>query len=423
MSNQMSAEELRKQANEILKGVDQLIKAGNLDDALAQIGKAKAIDPNNAYIYAFEERIGFLRAEEQRKKGADAARKRMEEEAWKRLEEQRRRIEEERKRKEEEVKRRVEEERKRKAEESRRIEEEQKKRVHVEPVVVKAVDERQKIEEDTKRKFEEDFKRAEEENRKKAVQAEAAAKKSHAAANDPHQIYKSVLLLAWADGGLSKEEETQLKGLKLSLSISDDEDKKLQHNAQLESYAQAFKLAWSAGMNAKERGSVIQELRKKFFITAADQSKIESKLLAEIAPDQQQQQQLILVVEDEDAILKLIVQVLENSGYTVQAFSTSDDAYQTLRESNGSHPPDLILSDVNLETSSMGGFSFYEKVRQLDSLLHVPFIFLSGLTDEGMIRYGKGLGADDYLTKPFSNDLLLDTIKGKLKRFHKFRKV
>ena len=93
-----------------------------------------------------------------------------------------------------------------------------------------------------------------------------------------------------------------------------------------------------------------------------------------------------------------------------------------LRELSEKAAPDLIMSDINLDTSTMGGFSFYEKVRQLEHLYHVPFVFLSGLTDEGMIRYGKALGADDYLTKPFSNDLLLDTIKGKLKRFQKLRK-
>ncbi|MEX0736340.1 MAG: response regulator, partial [Bacteroidota bacterium] len=73
--------------------------------------------------------------------------------------------------------------------------------------------------------------------------------------------------------------------------------------------------------------------------------------------------------------------------------------------------------DINLETSTMGGFTFYEKVRELDHLHDVPFIFLSGLTDEVLIRAGKELGVDDYITKPFSDETLIATIKGKLKRF------
>jgi CheY-like chemotaxis protein len=113
----------------------------------------------------------------------------------------------------------------------------------------------------------------------------------------------------------------------------------------------------------------------------------------------------------------MIVRVLEGGGYAVQAFNTSDEALIALQHDM----PDLIVSDINLETSTIGGFSFYEKVRQLPHLSHVPFIFLSGMIDEGMIRYGKGLGADDYLTKPFSGEMLLDTIKGKLKRYKQLK--
>jgi DNA-binding response OmpR family regulator len=85
--------------------------------------------------------------------------------------------------------------------------------------------------------------------------------------------------------------------------------------------------------------------------------------------------------------------------------------------------PDMIISDINLETSTMGGFTFYEKIRELEYLHNVPFIFLSGLTDEVLIRTGKELGVDDYLTKPFSDETLLATIKGKLKRFRKLSQL
>ena len=86
-----------------------------------------------------------------------------------------------------------------------------------------------------------------------------------------------------------------------------------------------------------------------------------------------------------------LVHVLENADFRVKAFSTSDDALIALQTES----PNLIISDISLETSFLGGFAFYEKIRQMDHLLDVPFIFLSGMSDEGMIRYGKGLGADD----------------------------
>ncbi|MBI3112591.1 MAG: response regulator, partial [Ignavibacteriales bacterium] len=82
---------------------------------------------------------------------------------------------------------------------------------------------------------------------------------------------------------------------------------------------------------------------------------------------------------------------------------------------------DIIISDINLETSTMGGFTFYEKVRELEHLQEVPFIFLSGLSDEVLIRTGKELGVDDYITKPFSDETLIATIKGKVKRFKQLK--
>jgi CheY-like chemotaxis protein len=415
-------EELRKKANEILKGVDQMIKAGHLDQALKEISRAKEIDPNNAYIYAFEERIAFLRGEEQRKRSVEVARRQAEDAARRKLDEQIQRADEDRKRREEEARKRIEEERRKKAEDARRAEEQRLRSQASAPASASApVDEKRKIEEDTKQRFAEDFKKAEEDNRKKA-QAEAKAPQGaqRGGPNDPLSIFRSVLLLAWADGALTKEEEAQLGGLRASLSISPEDEKRLQREAQYASYAQAFKLAWTSGLTAKERSTVVNELRQKFHIPPQDQPKIESRVLAEIGPVLHQQ--TICIIEDEDAVRKLIVQVLEGSGFVVHAFSTSDEAFNVLRELSEKAAPDLIMSDINLDTSTMGGFSFYEKVRQLEHLYHVPFVFLSGLTDEGMIRYGKALGADDYLTKPFSNDLLLDTIKGKLKRFQKLRK-
>lgn len=397
-------EELRKQANEILKGVDQLIKSGKLPEAQQEISRAKSIDPNNAYIYAFEERISFLRAEDQRKAGDAAARVQREEEAKARLDAERKRLEDERRAKEEDAKRKLEADRQKKTAPAPAT------AARPAPPRPAELTDRQKAEQEAKRKFEEDFKKAEVERQKIAARPAPSAD-----ANDPLNIYRKVLLLAWADGALTKEEEGQLAALRTSMNIAVDVHTKLEQEVKRQSYAQAFQLTWTSGLNAKERGSVVAELRKKFSIGPTEHAKIESKVLAELGPEHHQQ--TIVIIDDEDAMRLLITQVLEETGFVVQGFSTSDEAIVALKDLT----PDLILSDINLDTSTMGGFSFYEKVRLYQHLAMVPFVFLSGLRDEGMIRYGKGLGADDYLTKPFSNELLLDTIRGKIKRYRQMR--
>lgn len=126
----------------------------------------------------------------------------------------------------------------------------------------------------------------------------------------------------------------------------------------------------------------------------------------------------VLVVDDEEEMLQMISQALVSAGYETRSLTSSDEAYVLLK----TWVPDLILCDINLRTSTMGGFSFLEKVRALDHLLEVPFVFLTGLTDEMILRKAKELGADDYLVKPISIENLLATITGKLKRFGTFQR-
>jgi CheY-like chemotaxis protein len=121
----------------------------------------------------------------------------------------------------------------------------------------------------------------------------------------------------------------------------------------------------------------------------------------------------ILVIDDDEQMLLLISQILTHHRYRVTSLTTSDEAYALLKD----WKPQLILSDIDLKTSTMGGFSFYEKMRKMDHLREVPFMFLTGMTDEILIRKGKELGVDDYLTKPFSERNLIAAVKGKLKRF------
>ena len=423
VSQPSTSEDIRKRANELFKGVDQLIKSLNLEKAVEELSKAKAIDPHNGYIKAFEERIAFLTDEGSRQKRVDVTRRQMEDEARKKFEIERARIEEERKKKEQEIVRRVHEAHERKMLASEKNESNVARSPSSQPapgvdVTSKVNEDHRKIEAESRRNFEAEFRKEEEINRQKtAANLPPKPAMQPSSSTDPQAMYKRVLLLAWADGALTLEEQNQLRDLRASLSILPQEHEVLELEAKQESYSHAFKLIWNSGLKASERSSVIAELRKRFQLSPEVHSRLESKILGELAPSQKEA--MIYVVDDEDEFLSILVHVLENADFRVKAFNTSDDALIALQTES----PSLIISDISLETSSSGGFAFYEKIRQMDHLLDVPFIFLSGLSDEGMIRYGKGLGADDYLTKPISNDTLLDTIKGKLKRFKSLKRV
>jgi len=129
--------------------------------------------------------------------------------------------------------------------------------------------------------------------------------------------------------------------------------------------------------------------------------------------------QKVMVIDDDKSLLLAISETVSMHGYDCISFDTTDAAFEYLQKGN---EPDIIVCDINLETSTMGGFGFFEKLRNIGGLSAIPFIFLSGLSDEAVIRTGKELGADDYLTKPISEEMLMSTIKGKLKRFQHLKK-
>ena len=99
----------------------------------------------------------------------------------------------------------------------------------------------------------------------------------------------------------------------------------------------------------------------------------------------------ILAVDDEPSILSLIKTGLEKDGHYV---TVSDSAEQIPSQSLNYY--DLILLDV-----MMPDLSGFEYIRQIRGITDAPILFLTAKTQEEDILYGLGLGADDYLEKPF----------------------
>ena len=126
----------------------------------------------------------------------------------------------------------------------------------------------------------------------------------------------------------------------------------------------------------------------------------------------------VVLIDDDALLLQALAELLEDNKFTAKTFSKSDEALEYLKR----EAPDIIICDVNLETSSFGGFTLHEKVRKLEHLSDVPFLFLSGLSDSAIVLAGKQLGADDYLTKPVEPEALLAAVKGKLKRYRQIKK-
>jgi PleD family two-component response regulator len=215
---------------------------------------------------------------------------------------------------------------------------------------------------------------------------------------------------------LTENEERQLNELRTVFGITQGEDEQIEKNVKHECYRNALLRQLSDNSTTFSTTKTLADLQRTFQISDEEHLHIQTQLMNTI---QRKQRDKVLVIDDDTRLLELLAASLEDSGFDVTALSTSDEAYALLRK----FIPDLILCDINLETSTMGGFTFYEKIQELKNIQSIPFVFLTGLTDETLVRTGKELGVDDYLMKPISEQTLVSTLRGKLKRFRQLNKI
>lgn len=116
---------------------------------------------------------------------------------------------------------------------------------------------------------------------------------------------------------------------------------------------------------------------------------------------------LVLVVDDEPRYLRLLQYNLESVGYRVVTAATAREALQA----TASHNPDLVLLDLRLPDQDG-----YEVCRRIREFSPVPIIMVTALGEEVDKVRGLRLGADDYITKPFSAPELLARVEAVLRR-------
>jgi len=120
--------------------------------------------------------------------------------------------------------------------------------------------------------------------------------------------------------------------------------------------------------------------------------------------------EVILVVDDEPPLLESVRQALAAAGYRTLTAGDGVEALAMIQ----SQSVGLIVADVAMPR--MNGYQLYERVRENPAWAALPFIFLTARDLDSDVRYGKELGADDYLTKPCDPADLLATVRGKLRR-------
>ena len=118
----------------------------------------------------------------------------------------------------------------------------------------------------------------------------------------------------------------------------------------------------------------------------------------------------ILIIEDEALSRDMFRDCLEAEGFQTLGAEDGSTGIQQARQ----HLPNLVLCDILMP--KLDGYAVLSQLRQVPTTATIPFIFITARTEKADRRHGMSLGADDYLTKPFTVEELLDAVSARLEK-------
>jgi two-component system, sensor histidine kinase and response regulator len=124
----------------------------------------------------------------------------------------------------------------------------------------------------------------------------------------------------------------------------------------------------------------------------------------------------ILVIDDEEQLREMVHMALTTKGYDVLVAQDGRQGTDLAKKVL----PDLVLCDVNM--ANLDGYRTLAELRADPAMVTTPFILMTGLADNAGMRHGMELGADDYLAKPFSLDVLYAAVEARLRKVQVVRK-
>ncbi|WP_341215617.1 response regulator [uncultured Wocania sp.] len=116
----------------------------------------------------------------------------------------------------------------------------------------------------------------------------------------------------------------------------------------------------------------------------------------------------VLLIEDDTVLRENTSELLELSGYKVLKASNGKVGVALAKKQH----PDIVICDIMMP--ELDGYSVLERLSKSKLTKYIPFIFLSAKTERDDVRKGMNLGADDYITKPFTEDDLISAIESRL---------
>ncbi|MBX9895768.1 MAG: response regulator transcription factor [Nitrosomonas sp.] len=124
---------------------------------------------------------------------------------------------------------------------------------------------------------------------------------------------------------------------------------------------------------------------------------------------------LLLVIEDEKALRENLIGIIAHYGFRVIGAPSGEEGIQLALQ----HTPDIIICDIMLP--GVDGFDVYRNIKASLQFPEIAFIFLTAKSTRSDIRTGMDMGADDYLTKPFTKEEMLNSINARIAKLSRIR--
>jgi CRP/FNR family transcriptional regulator, polysaccharide utilization system transcription regulator len=125
----------------------------------------------------------------------------------------------------------------------------------------------------------------------------------------------------------------------------------------------------------------------------------------------------ILIIEDNDDIRENLAEILDLAGYEAHTAENGKLGVEKAEKII----PDLILCDIMMPV--LDGYGVFSIINKKPALTDIPFVFLTAKSEKTDFRYAMNLGADDYITKPFETNELLNVIELRLAKSEKIKKA
>ncbi|GAB3429519.1 hybrid sensor histidine kinase/response regulator transcription factor [Niabella aquatica] len=152
----------------------------------------------------------------------------------------------------------------------------------------------------------------------------------------------------------------------------------------------------------KTVGNVYKEVKQEYLLEKVKDKQVTGKVRA--GKTDTEKALRVLVVEDNEHLRRFIKMSLENEFEIIEA-ENGEEAWKIIKK----QLPDLVISDIMME--NMDGHELCKTMKATYETSHIPIILLTALSEKQDELYGLGLGADDYLSKPFDISLLIQRIK------------